>query len=183
MVPKNYTCADHKEIQKNKLCCSASLHGSESLQQLWLFSCSKTRHQNSLKSNPTGPLLCSDLSVDVAASCQCPCNYFGERIWFNMSSANEPRQGMLQASSSWLTCTWHNVPCADRCRVAVWSSGFLFCEKIRRDWCCRKADSINYESLIKGCRKWFILPQNMVIQPHLSPRLQGPYCAFAHLIS
>lgn len=45
-----------------------------------------------------------------------------------MGLVNEPRQGMLWASSSWLTCIWHNVPCADRCRVAVWSSGFYHCK-------------------------------------------------------
>lgn len=93
----------------------------------------------------------------------CPCDYFEERIWFNKSLANEQRQGMLQASSSWLTCTWHSIPCADRCRVAVWSSGFCRCKRIRHDWCCGKADSMNYESLIRGCRKWFILLENMVI--------------------
>lgn len=111
----------------------------------------------------------SDLSEDVSASRQCPCNYFGECIEFNMSLANKPRQGMLQASSSWLTCTWHNVPCADRCMVAVWSSEFCCCKKTRHDWCCGEADSMNYKSLIRGCKKWFILVQNMVMQPHLSP--------------
>lgn len=80
-----------------------------------------------------------------------------------MSLANEQRQGMLQASSSWLTCIWHNVPCADRCRVAVWSSGFYHCKRIRHDWCSGKADSMNYGGLIRACRKWFILLQNMVI--------------------
>lgn len=74
------------------------------------------------------------LSEDISASPLCPCNYFWERICFNMSSVNEPWQGMLQASSSWLTCIWHNVPCADRCRVAVCSSGFCHCKRIRHDW-------------------------------------------------
>lgn len=64
------------------------------------------------------------LSEDISASPLCPCNYFGECIFFNMSLANERRQGMLQASSSWLTCIWHNVPCTDRYRVAVCSAGF-----------------------------------------------------------
>lgn len=80
-----------------------------------------------------------------------------------MGLANEQRQGMLQASSSWLTCIWHNVPCADRCRVAVWSSGFHHCKRIRHDWCSGKADSMNYRGLIRACREWFILLQNMVI--------------------
>lgn len=123
------------------------------------------------------------LSEDISASPPCPCNYFGECICFNMSLANEQRQGMLQASSSWLTCIWHNVPCADRCRVAVWSSGLYHCKRIGHDWCCGKADSMNYESLIRGCWKWFISLQNMAIQPHLPPWLQSPYCVFALLIS
>lgn len=106
---------------------------------------------------------CVLLSEDVSVLPLCPCNYFEECICFNMSLANEQRQGMLQASSSWLTCIWHNVPCADRCRVAVWSSGFYHCKRIRHDWCSGKADSMNYGGLIRACRKWFILLQNMVI--------------------
>lgn len=133
------------------------------------------RHHNPLNKNPIG-LHVVLLSEDISASPLCPCNYFGACICFNMSLANEQRQGMLQASSSWLTCIWHNVPCADRCRVAVWSSGLYHGKRIRHDWCCGKADSMNYEGLIRSCWKWFILLRNMVIRPHLPPWLQGPYC-------
>lgn len=115
------------------------------------------------------------VSEDISATPLCPCNYFGVCVCFNMSLANEQRQGMLQASSSWLTCIWHNVPCADKCRVAVWSSGFYHCKRIRHDWFCGKADSMNYEGLIRDCWKWFISLRNMVIQPHLPPWLQSPY--------
>lgn len=49
--------------------------------------------------NSVGLRLCSVLSENISAVRSCPCNYFGEHIWFNKSLANEPRQDMLQASS------------------------------------------------------------------------------------
>lgn len=115
-------------------------------------------------------------------SCHCVLVIILECVFaFNMSLADEQRQGMLQASSSWLTCIWHNVPCADRCRVAVWSSGLYHCKRIRHDWCSGKADSMNYGGLIRGCWKWFISPRNMAIQPHLPPRSRAwnPHSVFA----
>lgn len=109
---------------------------------MWLHSCLKcsAAHNSPACNIKMAPNLASEsikwkpyctavvlLSGHISSSPLCPCNYFGEHICFNMSLVNEPGQGMLQASSSWLTCIWHYVPFADRCRVAVCSSGLCHC--------------------------------------------------------
>lgn len=128
---------------------------------LWASSSSKTRHQHPLHKNPTAPHASSYLKT---LQCHhCVLVIILECVSFNMGLANERRQGMLQASSSWLTCIWHNVPCTDRCRVAVWSSGLYHGKTSRRDWRSGRADSMNYGGLIRACWKWFSLLQIMVI--------------------
>lgn len=128
---------------------------------LWASSSSKTWHQHPLHKKPAAPRAPSYLKT--LQWHHCVLVIILECVSFNMGSANKQRQGMLQASSSWLTCIWHNVPCTDRCRVAVWSSGLYHGKTTRHDWRSGRADSMNYGGLIRACWKWFSLLQIPVI--------------------